>query len=49
MKQSPDIRKLFLYAKNDDFSATIDAAIIKSFVAMNELAVNFSKNISELA
>ncbi len=50
MIKSPDyVRKLNLYARNNDFGSHIDIAIVSTFIALNELQVMKMKNIQELA
>ena len=50
MIKSPDyVRKLNLYARNDDFVSHIDLAIVATFIASNELQVTKMKHIKELA
>ena len=48
MKPSPDLRKLFLYAKDDNFANKIDIATINAFINSNEIQVKQMKHISEL-
>lgn len=50
MIKSPDyVRKLSLYAHNDDFVSHIDLAIVFAFISSNELQVTKLKHIKELA